>query len=73
MNDELSFELEAECQHCDYKEQIYVRECDYDAWHNGEFIQDVMSYLSAAQRELMISGTCDSCWQKFFPDDEVDE
>ena len=27
----------------------------------------LFDYLSAGQRELMISGTCDTCWNKFFP------
>ena len=73
MNEELDFEVEVECLHCDHTEQIHVRERDYDSWHNGNLIQDVMPYLSAEQRELMISGTCDKCWKEFFPDYGDDE
>ena len=40
---------------------------DYDAWHNGALIQEVFDYLTAGQRELMLSNTCDTCWNKFFP------
>ncbi len=70
MSNELDFELECSCVHCDYTEDILVDEADYDAWHNGAFIQDVFPYLTAGQRELMISNTCDNCWKKFFGEDE---
>ena len=60
-------ELELQCKYCDYEEILYVPKSDYDAWHNGALIQEVFDYLSAGQRELMISGTCDTCWNKFFP------
>ena len=70
MTDPLDLELELECKYCDYEETITVHEAGYIAWHNGEFIQDVFPYLTSGQRELMISNTCDTCWDKFFPDDE---
>jgi hypothetical protein len=73
MSNQRDFELECICNHCEYAENILVNEGDYNAWHNGVYAQDAFPYLSAAQRELMISNTCDDCWQKFFPDDEDDE
>ena len=73
MSDKLNFELECLCNYCDYAEEILVDEADYDAWHNGALIQEVFDYLSAGQRELMISGTCDTCWNKFFPNTEGDD
>jgi hypothetical protein len=73
MTDPLDLELECICNHCDYTENILVHECDYIAWHNGKYIQDAFPYLTAGQRELMISNTCDTCWNKFFPEDDDDE
>lgn len=70
MSERLDFELECLCEHCEYEENILVHEDDYDAWHNGVFVQDAFPYLTAAQRELMISNTCDNCWKKFFGEDE---
>ena len=70
MTDPLDLELELECKYCDHEETITVVEADYIAWHNGELIQDVMCYLTDAQRELMISNTCDDCWNRFFPDED---
>tara|TARA_R100001198_G_C5189821_1_gene182952 strand:+ start:433 stop:870 length:438 start_codon:yes stop_codon:yes gene_type:complete len=72
MNEDI--ELELQCKYCDYEEILHVPESDYDAWAgNGVPIQEVFDYLSAGQRELMISGTCDTCWNKFFPNAEGDD
>ena len=65
--DELDFELECICNHCECAENILVRECDYTAWHNGVFAQDAFPYLSAGQRELIIRNTCGDCFDKLFP------
>ena len=70
MNDPLDFELECVCNYCEYAENISVHEADYIAWHNGKFAQDCFPYLTAGQRELMISNTCDDCWNRFFPDED---
>ena len=67
MTDPLDIQLELQCQYCDYQETIIVPEADYISWHNGEYIQDAFPYLTAGQRELMLSNTCDTCWNKFFP------
>lgn len=50
-------------------------EDDYIDWKDGKgYIQDLLPYLSAAQRELLISNTCDDCWGGLFGwDDEEDE
>ena len=39
---------------------------DYEAWENGKLIQDVMPYLSADEREVLISGICGPCFDKMF-------
>ena len=70
MSDPMDMEFELQCMYCDYEETITIAEADYIAWHNGELIQDVMCYLTDAQRELMISNTCDDCWNRFFPDED---
>lgn len=36
----------------------------------GGYIQDLMPTLTAGERELLISGTCDSCWKEMFGEDE---
>ena len=68
IKDPMDLDIELSCNHCDYEENLSVSECDYIAWHNGKYIQDAFPYLTAGQRELMLSNTCDDCWQKFSPE-----
>tara|TARA_Y100000310_G_scaffold174001_1_gene174147 strand:+ start:144 stop:398 length:255 start_codon:yes stop_codon:yes gene_type:complete len=37
-----------------------------DSWLNGEKIQDAMSYLSAEQREFIMTGTTPEEWNEIF-------
>ena len=44
-----------------------ITEEDYNQWRkNGGYIQDIADYLSAAERELLISSTCNVCWKRMF-------
>ena len=64
--------LDVPCKHCGITYQILADREDVDSWLSGSgYIQDILAYLSAAERELLISGTCDDCWKQMFP--EVDE
>lgn len=56
----------AYCRQCQKKYEIKIRKSDVIAWQNGEHIQTVMPYLTANERELLISGTCGSCFSKIF-------
>ena len=49
---------------------ITVEHRQLSAWRNGAHIQTVMPELSPAQRELLISGTCDSCFSRMFGGDD---
>ena len=62
-----------ECEHCGILYHILADEEDMIAWLSGSgYIQDLMPYLAAAERELLISGTCDYCWKLMFGgNDEV--
>ena len=44
---------------------------DLKRWEDGELIQDAMPYLSAGERELLISGVCGKCFDKMFEEDPV--
>ena len=42
---------------------------DMEAWVSGDkYIQEALPYLTAAERELLISQTCDNCWQEMYDD-----
>ena len=56
----------AMCRVCGTNIELLVDPLDFEAWQEGKYIQDAMPYLSAGERELLISGTCDDCWGKMF-------
>tara|TARA_Y100000296_G_scaffold73682_1_gene91423 strand:- start:308 stop:457 length:150 start_codon:yes stop_codon:yes gene_type:complete len=49
---------------------MQVQAEDYEAWENGELIQNAMPYLSADEREVLISGMCGPCFDNLFGDEE---
>jgi hypothetical protein len=55
------------CKNCKTTFQIFANREDVQSWMKGEsYIQDVLHYLSAGERELLMSGTCNSCWKEMF-------
>jgi len=64
------------CRMCGNVSDIKCNEDDFNKWMNREgYIQDLLHYLSKAERELLISGTCGKCFDELFPpmDNEDDE
>ena len=53
---------------CDTVHDLTVNVEGFVNWQSGKLIQDALPELSAGERELLISGTCDECWQRLFPD-----
>ena len=52
--------------------EIYPVEVDlegYQQWKAGELVQNALPELSKADRELLISATCDHCWKGLFSED----
>ena len=63
--------LTIQCQMCGMDHSILVDPNDYLSWQSGKkYIQDALAYLSAAERELLISATCDDCWKSLYGEDE---
>ena len=42
----------------------------YDAWRGGELIQRALPEVDFKDRERLISGMCDPCWQKLWAPEE---
>lgn len=60
-----------ECPICHHANEVMVNEEDYFAWaFDGELVQSAFPYLSADEREMLVSGICPTCWDKMFPDEE---
>ena len=59
------------CGHCRKEYNIMADRNDMEAWLSGDkYIQDALAYLSAAERELLISGTCNTCWKQMYGIDD---
>ena len=62
-----------QCPFCGRGNEVEVNEADYWDWDDGMMAQDAFPYLSAAEREMLISGICPKCWDKMFGTEEEDE
>lgn len=58
------------CPFCGRGNEVEVNESDYWDWDDGKMAQDAFPYLSADEREMLISGICPQCWDKTFGGDE---
>lgn len=65
--------VEVTCNRCDNDFSFNVNPADLQEWEGGKLIQDAMPYLDKAQRELLISQTCDDCFSEMFSIDFDDE
>tara|TARA_E500000318_G_C3428885_1_gene160310 strand:+ start:186 stop:404 length:219 start_codon:yes stop_codon:yes gene_type:complete len=55
------------CELCKQEYNILAKEQDVFDWLSGDkYIQDALSYLSPAEREMFISRVCDSCWIQLY-------
>lgn len=59
-------EVMTSCPFCGHADSVFVNEADYWDWQDGTRAQDAFPYLSADDRELLISGICYQCWHKMF-------
>lgn len=60
------YKIITSCPFCGHADAVFVNEDDYWDWQDGALVQDAFPYLSADDRELLISGCCSQCWNKMF-------
>lgn len=65
--------VEVQCRSCGRFVDVYVNVDDFNAWQDGELIQNAFPYLSADEREILISRTCGPCFDKMFGGNEDEE
>ena len=58
------------CRMCDQITVLLLDPDDIKEWQEGAHIQDAFNYLSAGERELLISGICGTCFDNIFKEDE---
>ena len=61
------------CHFCGRGNEVEVNEYDYWDWDDGELVQVAFPYLSAEEREMLISGICPTCWNKTFGGGDEEE
>lgn len=65
--------VENRCPMCGKVHTVTVNNTDFEKWQSGACIQNAFPYLSAEEREILISGICPKCWTLMFPSDEEEE
>ena len=65
---ERNHEIKVTCRVCKKEYTLKVRFEDYLRFDSPyrPHIQDIFPYLTPAERELLISQTCNECWHKIF-------
>lgn len=70
----MQIKIDCKCWNCSKIFQVECNHKDYDSWKvDGKLIQEVMPYLRADERELLISNTCNDCWQALFGNLDCDQ
>lgn len=59
------------CPFCHAESFITVRYEDYLRWNDGELVQNAFPYLSAEEREALITGLCIDCQGRLFCEPEL--
>ena len=61
------------CHFCGHSHEVEVNDMDYLDWQDGELVQNAFPYLSAGEREMLVSGICPTCWDKMFKTDDDED
>lgn len=56
------------CFHCGNYGFVIARRSDYDAWVNGELIQNAFPEMPAERREQLLSGIHPECFDEIYSD-----
>lgn len=58
--------VEVVCPFCGSVSFVEVNANDFERWQSGELAQKSFPYLTASERETLISGMCEFCQEEFF-------
>lgn len=59
-------QIDPECRFCGKKVPLMVTIDSLIAFQDGIYAQDAFPYLSAGEREILVSGTCNECFENMF-------
>lgn len=66
-------EVETTCPICHATAIILVAESDYLDWKDGKDTYECFPYLSANEREMLITGVCPICWDEMMSSDDDED
>lgn len=69
-NDKFDTTIKVACNLCKTEHLIRVNNDQVEKWQRGVHIQHAFPHLKADDRELLISRTCGTCFDKLFGGDE---
>lgn len=58
--------IDVHCTQCGAANEFKVPATNYFRWINGELIQNAFSEIPSESSELLVSGSCDACFNKQF-------
>lgn len=58
--------IEIVCPFCGCVHTVEVNEVDFQCWQDGVLAQNAFPYLSATEREQLISHICPACQEDIF-------
>jgi hypothetical protein len=63
-------DIKIDCRRCGEAIDVPITKEQFAAWQAGEYIQRAAPNLTPGQREMLISRTCDECFDELFGEDE---
>lgn len=60
----------ATCPFCRKRTSIEIDEAAYRDYQNGAKVQEAFPTLTNSQRETIMTGICDGCWENMTPEGE---
>lgn len=59
----VTFTIKNSCPSCQRQASVEVNRAAFRRWIGGEPSQNAFPELSPAQRELILTGFCEACWE----------
>ena len=58
------------CPYCGQEHNIKCNVRGLIKWRMGDYIQNALPDLTPAEREMLMTGICDECWNKYLTNDD---
>ena len=59
-----------ECPYCHQVHSVLCRKEGLEKWQAGDYIQKALPDLTPSQRELLMTGTYQKCWNEMFKEED---